>query len=73
VSENSFMRRFLRRQDEEPADPVAVERDVYEKLYGEPSSDISVSELPAQPTAHAGRPARTRQAPKRAAASRAVS
>ena len=57
----------------EPPDPAAVEREVYEKLYGEPYSDISVTEIPPEPAVQAGRRAKTRGAPKRAATSRAVS
>ena len=69
----NLMRRLQRRQAEEPADPATVEREVYEKLYGESRSDVTVIEVPPEPAVRAERNARPRRAPKRAAPSRAVS
>ena len=58
---------------EQPSDPVMTEREVYEKLYGDRSSRLSVLEVPAEePPETAPRPNR-RTAPKRPAPTRAVS
>ena len=65
--------RRLTEARERPSDAVMTEREVYEKLYGDRSSRLSVLEVPAEtPSEPAQRPNR-RTAPKRPAPSRAVS
>lgn len=72
MPEINFMRRILARRVEEPADPVTVEREVYEKLYGEPSTDITVTEVSPEPAARTGQRATPRRAQRPAAPSRVV-
>jgi hypothetical protein len=58
---------------EEPPDPLTQEREVYERLYGERSSRLSVIETPAEePEETAPRP-RRRAATKPPTPSRALS
>jgi hypothetical protein len=71
MPEISWLRRSPRPRTGEidPADPASVERQVYETLYGERSSEVEVTEVQPEP---ARRATSRRNAPKRATPSRAV-
>ena len=71
MPEISWLRRPRRPQagDIEPADPASVERQVYETLYGNRSSELETTEVRREP---ARRATNQRNAPKRPAPSRAV-